>query len=150
VLLLTYFPLELPIMFSSHIIFEVFKAVTIKASSAMLRLVALVRTDVSEELSASIIRVTRIVELGTLAVTSNRRTLSAAEGFQNYRKDLQVLYTEDIMELFHSLCTSCSGLFSKCVFVCLGFLMLLLKSLKMPSPLLYTPPQLGRRQKELA
>jgi hypothetical protein len=42
----------------------------------MLHLVALVRTDVSEELSASFIRVTIIVELGTtLAVTSNRRTL---------------------------------------------------------------------------
>jgi hypothetical protein len=41
----------------------------------MLRHVALARTDVSEELSASIIRVTRIGELGTLAVTSNRRTL---------------------------------------------------------------------------
>jgi hypothetical protein len=39
----------------------------------MLRRVALVRTDVSEESSASIIRVTRIGELGTtLAVTSNR------------------------------------------------------------------------------
>jgi hypothetical protein len=38
--------------------------------------VALVGTDVSEELSASFIRVTRIGELGTtLAVTSNRRTL---------------------------------------------------------------------------
>jgi hypothetical protein len=37
--------------------------------------VARVRTDVSEELSASIIRVTRIGEPGTLAVTSNRRTL---------------------------------------------------------------------------
>jgi hypothetical protein len=46
------------------------------ASSGMLRRVALVRTDVSEELSASIIRVTRIGVLGTtLAVTSNRRTL---------------------------------------------------------------------------
>jgi hypothetical protein len=45
------------------------------ASSGMLRRVALVRTDVSEELSASIIRVTRISELGTtLAVTSNRHT----------------------------------------------------------------------------
>jgi hypothetical protein len=44
------------------------------ASSEVLRSVALVRTDVSEELSASIIRVTRIGELGTLAVTSNRRT----------------------------------------------------------------------------
>jgi hypothetical protein len=45
------------------------------ASSGMLRHVALVRTDVSEELSASIMRVTRISELGALAVTSNRRTL---------------------------------------------------------------------------
>jgi hypothetical protein len=45
-------------------------------SSGMLRRVALVRTDVSEELSASFIRVTRIGELGTtLAATSNRRTL---------------------------------------------------------------------------
>jgi hypothetical protein len=43
----------------------------------MLRLVALVRTDVSEEFSASFIRVTRIGELGTtLAVTSNRRTFA--------------------------------------------------------------------------
>jgi hypothetical protein len=46
------------------------------ASSGMLRRAALVRTDVSEELIASIIRVTRIGELGTtLAVTSKRRTL---------------------------------------------------------------------------
>jgi hypothetical protein len=37
--------------------------------------VALVRTDVSAELSASIIRVTRIAELGTLAAASNRPTL---------------------------------------------------------------------------
>jgi hypothetical protein len=45
------------------------------AFSGMLRRVALVRTDVSEELGASIIRVTRIGELGkTLAVASNRRT----------------------------------------------------------------------------
>jgi hypothetical protein len=42
----------------------------------MLHREALVRTDVSEELSASFIRVTRIGELGTmLAVTSRRRTL---------------------------------------------------------------------------
>jgi hypothetical protein len=41
----------------------------------MLRRVALVRTDISEEPSASFIRVTRIGEIGTLAVTSNRRTL---------------------------------------------------------------------------
>jgi hypothetical protein len=43
------------------------------ASSGILRLVALVRTEVSEELSASIIRVTRIGELRTtLAVTSKK------------------------------------------------------------------------------
>jgi hypothetical protein len=50
--------------------FEVFTAVTMQNG------VALVRTDVSEELSASLISVTRIGELGTtLAVTSNRRAL---------------------------------------------------------------------------
>jgi hypothetical protein len=36
----------------------------------MLRRVALVTTDVSEERFALIIRITKIVELGTLAVTS--------------------------------------------------------------------------------
>jgi hypothetical protein len=42
------------------------------ASSGILRRVALVRTDVSEELSASLIRVRRIGELRIiLAVTSN-------------------------------------------------------------------------------
>jgi hypothetical protein len=57
--------------------FEVFTAVTMKmASSRMLRRAALVRTDVSEELSASIFRVTRIGKLGTmLAETSNRRSV---------------------------------------------------------------------------
>jgi hypothetical protein len=41
-------------------------------SSGILRRVALERTDVLEERTASIIGVTRIAELGTLAVTSNR------------------------------------------------------------------------------
>jgi hypothetical protein len=42
----------------------------------LLRRVALVRTDVSEEPGASFIRVTKIGELGTTqADTSNRRTL---------------------------------------------------------------------------
>jgi hypothetical protein len=45
-------------------------------SSKMLHRLALVRTDVSEEPSASFIRVIRIGEVGTtLAVSSNRRTL---------------------------------------------------------------------------
>jgi hypothetical protein len=49
--------------------------------------VAHVRTDVSEELSASFVRVTRIDELGTtLAVTSNRRTLCCAEYFPCFGK----------------------------------------------------------------
>jgi hypothetical protein len=48
-------------------------------SSGMLRRVALVRTDVSEEVRASFMRVTRIGELGTkLAVTSYRRTLRSS------------------------------------------------------------------------
>jgi hypothetical protein len=46
----------------------------------MLSRVALVRTDLSEERSASIIRVTRIGELGTtLAVTSNQRCVGSSE-----------------------------------------------------------------------
>jgi hypothetical protein len=44
-------------------------------SSGLLRRVALVRTDVSEEHGASFIGVTKIGELGTTqAATSNRRT----------------------------------------------------------------------------
>jgi hypothetical protein len=46
------------------------------ASSGMLHLVDLVTTHVSEKLSACIIRVTRIGEVGTKsAVTGNRNTL---------------------------------------------------------------------------
>jgi hypothetical protein len=52
-------------------------------SSGMLRRVALVRTDISEEPSASFIMVTRISELGTtLAVTSNGRTLRSISIFR--------------------------------------------------------------------
>jgi hypothetical protein len=47
----------------------------------LLRRVALVRTDVSEELSAFFIWVTRISELGTtLSATSNRLTLRRKVG----------------------------------------------------------------------
>jgi hypothetical protein len=46
-----------------------------KVSSGMLRRVAFVRTDVSEELSASFIKVTRIGELRTTpGITSNSVT----------------------------------------------------------------------------
>jgi hypothetical protein len=52
------------------------------ASSGMVRHVALVRADVSEELSTSFIRMTRIGQLGTtLAVTSNRRSICKIRGF---------------------------------------------------------------------
>jgi hypothetical protein len=51
----------------------------------MLRRMALVRTDVSEELGASIIRVTRIGELETmLALTSNRRISSQRSSVASY------------------------------------------------------------------
>jgi hypothetical protein len=60
----------------------------------MLGRIALVRTDVSEELSASIIWVTRIGELGTtLVVTSNRRTLRRNTKYSNLTH--QVLFLSD-------------------------------------------------------
>jgi hypothetical protein len=52
-------------------------------SSGKLRRVALVRSDVSEGPSASLIRVTKISEPGTTpAVTSNRRTLRRNTKYQ--------------------------------------------------------------------
>jgi hypothetical protein len=55
------------------------------APSGMLRHATLVGTDVSEELSASFISVTRIGELGTkLSVTSNRRTLRRNASVASY------------------------------------------------------------------
>jgi hypothetical protein len=63
---------------------EVFTAVTMKNAVFWdVTPCALVRIDVLEELSASIIKLTRIVELGTtLAVTSNRRTLRKNSKFR--------------------------------------------------------------------
>jgi hypothetical protein len=73
----------------------------------MLRRVDLVRTDVSEELSASFIWVTRIDELGTtLAVTSNRRAL---------RRNTKYFFAAcvDYIYLYIYMCV--------CVCVCVGF-----------------------------
>jgi hypothetical protein len=62
------------------------------ASSGMLRRGALVRADVSEELRASIIRVTRIGEIGTtLAVSSNR------QGFVFLRSVRWLLVTANVV-----------------------------------------------------
>jgi hypothetical protein len=59
----------------------------------MLRRVALVKTDVSEEPSASFIRVTRISELGTTqAATSNRRTLRRMVFLRSVRRLLVAAY----------------------------------------------------------
>jgi hypothetical protein len=50
--------------------------------SGLLRHAALARTDISEERAASIIRVTRMGDLGTrLEVTTNRSTLLLARRF---------------------------------------------------------------------
>jgi demethoxyubiquinone hydroxylase (CLK1/Coq7/Cat5 family) len=63
--------------------------------SGMLCHVALVRTDVSEEHSATIIRVTRIGELGAmLAVTSNRCMLQ--------KKYSSPIFVTLMMEALHS------------------------------------------------
>jgi hypothetical protein len=71
------------------------------ASSGILRYVALVRTDVSEELSASFIRVTRIGDLGTtLAVTSKRRTLRRNTKWSHFvflRSALLLLVTANVV-----------------------------------------------------
>jgi hypothetical protein len=67
------------------------------ASSGMLRRVALVRINVSEELSASFIRVTKIGALGTTqAATSNRRTLrrnTKSHRRENLKSYSEVFYT---------------------------------------------------------
>jgi hypothetical protein len=77
----------------------------------MLGRVALVRTDVSEERNASIIKGTRIGEVGTtLAVTSNRRTLRRNTILRSVRRllvvhNLPILVTL-IMEALRSSETS--------------------------------------------
>jgi hypothetical protein len=63
--------------------------------------VALVRTDISEELSLSIIRAIRIGELGTtLPVTSDQSTLQRNTGYAQYivflPSVLQLLVTADV------------------------------------------------------
>jgi hypothetical protein len=64
----------------------------------MLRGVAIVRTDVSEQLCVSFIRVTRIGELGTtLAVTSNRHTLRSWAHLVFLRSVRRLLLTASVV-----------------------------------------------------
>jgi hypothetical protein len=82
-----------------HVWFIGLRLVCWMVSSGTLHHVVLVRTDVSDELSASFIRVTRIGELGTtLAVTSNRRTLR-----RNTKWEMPSLLTW----YFFAACVSC-------------------------------------------
>jgi hypothetical protein len=56
----------------------------------MLRRVALVRPDVSEEPSISIIRVTRIGELGTMSAVTNNRRMLRSRGERRWRVTAKV------------------------------------------------------------
>jgi hypothetical protein len=89
----------------------------------MLRRVALVRTDVSEELSASIIRVTRIGELGTrLATTSNRcrlRRISSISIAGRGGGGLMVCKRSRISHLLDNRLTDNGEVFSLTVWQCL-------------------------------
>jgi hypothetical protein len=58
------------------------------ASSGMLRRVALVRTDVWEELITSFMRVTRIGELGTIPSSSETSVLTRATRRSNPEDDI--------------------------------------------------------------
>jgi hypothetical protein len=78
-------------------------------SSRMLRHVALVRTDVSEEPSASFIRVTRIGELGTtLSVTSNRRRLVFLRSVRRLLVTASVVPSSPILVTLIKEARSCS------------------------------------------
>jgi hypothetical protein len=63
-------------------------------SSGMVRRVTLIRTDVSEKLSASFIRVTRIGKLGTSAVTSSARRLLVTASVVSSSPNLVTLMKE--------------------------------------------------------
>jgi hypothetical protein len=76
-------------------------------SSRMLRHVAPVKTDVSEEINASIIRATRIGELGTmLAVTSNRCTLRrSGQLLPSFHSLRRLLVTANVVPILPILVT---------------------------------------------
>jgi hypothetical protein len=76
------------------------------APSGMLRRVALVRTDVLEELSPSFIRVTRVGEIGTtLALINNRRTLRRNKRKKFLRSVRRLLVTSSVVPISPILVT---------------------------------------------
>jgi hypothetical protein len=84
-------------------------------SSGMLCREAPVRTDVSKELIASIVRATKIDEVGrTLAVTGNRRTLQGIiyGGFCSLRSDFLMVHC--VIRSTHPSLYSEGGLFGLC------------------------------------
>jgi hypothetical protein len=91
------------------------------SSSGMLRRVDLVGTDVLEEGIASIIRVTRIGELGTLAVTSNRSRL-------RHIPEVGILHShrrENLESYISSgICTNSSSSFKASILLLIGKLVL--------------------------
>jgi hypothetical protein len=82
------------------------------ASSGIIRRVALVRTDVSEELSSSIIKVIRIGEPGTLAVTRNQRALR-----RNTEYCALNMCNVDYLSVVSYCCTTATGLKPNCSFI---------------------------------
>jgi hypothetical protein len=85
-------------------------------SSGLLRRVALVRTDVSEELGASFIRVTRIGELGTAPGSSETSVLTRATRRNNPEDTILHSHRrENLKSYTHSFICLCVCL---CVCVC--------------------------------
>jgi hypothetical protein len=79
----------------------------------MLRRVALVRTNISEEFISSIIRVTRFVELGTmLIITSNRhmlrRNTDDAIPHSHRRENLKSYFRSRILHTYEQDCIDIS------------------------------------------
>jgi hypothetical protein len=66
-----------------------------------MEIMVIVSTDVSEELIASIIRVTRIGELGTkLALTSNRSTLRRTTEWERVWKETVLALSRYHLEIY--------------------------------------------------
>jgi hypothetical protein len=81
----------------------------------MLRRVALVRTDVSEELNASFIKATRSNELGTtLAITSNQRAQERMSGLVNDNVPSSLILSTLMIEAILSFETSVSTIPTRC------------------------------------